>query len=287
MIRILFIDSSQKNFDILKQHILPLSNYEVVSVANIESALLFLKTRKIDLVIFTLTHISPNDPLIQELLQTTAAFLIQGTEDQKPFVHSWIEAGAQDFFSLNEISFSSFSHLVTQSLARQKYLNQLQALCLTDELTQSYNRRGFDLLINQQIEIAKRMRRSFILFSIDVDALKKINDEYGHLVGDIALKDTAHLLHQTFRIYDIIGRIGGDEFMICAIDAKKEQQSLLKEKLKKNLQLFRKKEKRPFILSFSIGSTVYNPDFPVTKEALYEEADRSLYESKRSFRSFR
>lgn len=292
MIHLLFIDSSAENIALLEHH-LPLlkalgCEIELINVPNLPKAISLLKTRSVQLIVLTLQNFSPNIPLVQELFiqQASATLLVQGTEEQKEMSLNWIEAGAQDFFSLKEISSSQLLQLFSYSLTRQKYLNQLHALSLTDELTQCYNRRGFDLLLKQQIGIATRMERGFILFYIDLDNLKAINDLYGHLVGDMALKDTALILHQSFRIYDIIGRIGGDEFTICVIDIKPEQVETLKKKLQKNIATFRNEKKRVYSLSLSIGSAIFDPSSPSTLEKLYKEADQSLYQSKRALRSF-
>lgn len=291
---LLFIDSSEENEQLLCQRLFALKELgfeiEFTYVNNIAKAISLLKTRSMHIIIFTLSsNYSPQTPIIKEfLLQLgTAALIIQGSLEQQNSCLEWMEGGAQDFFSLKEISQSSLMQLVTYSLARQKYLNQLHALSLTDELTQCYNRRGFDLLLTKQIGIATRMKRGFILFYIDLDNLKKINDQFGHLVGDVALKDTAAILHECFRIYDIIGRIGGDEFTICVIDSKTEHRLLLEEKMQKNIIAYRNAHKRPFTLSLSIGSSIFDPTCPTTMEQLYQQADQSLYQSKRALRALR
>jgi PleD family two-component response regulator len=92
----------------------------------------------------------------------------------------------------------------------------LQSLSLIDELTQLKNRRGFFELAQQALKVAKREQCSMGLFFVDLNGLKQINDTFGHLAGDQALRDAAKVLQQTFRDSDILARIGGDEFVALA-----------------------------------------------------------------------
>ena len=91
---------------------------------------------------------------------------------------------------------------------------EVRQLSMTDELTGVYNRRGFFLLANQQLKIAKRTQMSCCLLFADLDGLKKINDSLGHEIGDRILAEAAYILKQTFRDSDIVARLGGDEFVI-------------------------------------------------------------------------
>lgn len=93
---------------------------------------------------------------------------------------------------------------------------QLLALSLLDELTGVHNRRGFVTLARQELALARRGGLSVLLCYVDVDRFKQINDQYGHAVGDRALRHVADALRSTFRESDVVGRIGGDEFVALA-----------------------------------------------------------------------
>ena len=97
--------------------------------------------------------------------------------------------------------------------------SELSSLALTDELTGLYNRRGFICLSEVQLKLARRSGCDMVLFFIDVDGLKQINDSFGHSEGDNALIRTAEVLRMTFRESDVLARIGGDEFGALAIEA--------------------------------------------------------------------
>src|SRR5579885_3216035 len=96
---------------------------------------------------------------------------------------------------------------------------ELRSLALTDDLTGLYNRRAFLTLASQQMKLSRRKGKSLLLFFADVDGLKRINDEFGHQAGDLAIARTAEALERSFRKSDIVARIGGDEFVALAFEA--------------------------------------------------------------------
>lgn len=114
-------------------------------------------------------------------------------------------------------------------LARQA--QALEELAIRDELTGLYNRRGFITMAQQQLKIALRTGTPLLLFFIDLDDLKTINDNLGHQAGDQALVAAARILKSTFREADILGRIGGDEFAILAIVEPREHPDTLLNRL--------------------------------------------------------
>ncbi len=115
---------------------------------------------------------------------------------------------------------------------------EIQALAISDPLTGLYNRRGFIALAEQQLKLADRTRRGALLFFADLDGMKWINDTLGHEEGDRALVDIATILKDTFRLSDIIARIGGDEFAVLVIDTTAVTPEILTARLK--IKLIRK-----------------------------------------------
>ena len=124
-------------------------------------------------------------------------------------------------------------------------------MAITDALTGIYNRRGFLALAEQQIKTANRNKEQMRLFYIDVDSMKEINDKLGHVAGDQSLIETANVLRRTFRKSDIIARIGGDEFVILAIDVKGIDSQVFSERLQKNIDELNRKESRSYRLGLS------------------------------------
>ncbi len=164
---------------------------------------------------------------------------------------------------------------------RKEMEEQLKKISIMDDLTGLYNRRGFLTLAQQQHKVAERTKKEMLLFFADVDNMKWINDTLGHQEGDKALMSMAELLRETFRDSDIIGRIGGDEFAILALDTMEINPDTLTSRLQSALVGFNREETRPFRLSLSIGMAGYSPDHPLSIDQLIAEADRLMYEQKR------
>ncbi|MBN2620595.1 response regulator [candidate division WOR-3 bacterium] len=171
----------------------------------------------------------------------------------------------------------TFTYEITEQKRRE---GELRNLSLLDQLTGLYNRRGFLMLAKQQIELAERSKKGLYFLYADLDRMKWINDNLGHHDGDLALKTVAMICKKTFRKSDIVGRIGGDEFAICAIAAQKDGIKQLTLRIKENLSKYNKSHKENFTLSLSIGAAYYDPDSPDTIETLLERADKLMYEQK-------
>ena len=166
--------------------------------------------------------------------------------------------------------------------ATKQYVLQteLSNLALKDELTGLYNRRGFLALAERQLKLARRFGRSLLLFFIDVDGLKEINDLFGHSEGDAALKCTAEALETTFRDSDVIARFGGDEFAALAIEASGQSESAIRERLTEFLNSA-SREESDYQLSVSLGAARFDPWNPASLRELIAGADRIMYEQKR------
>lgn len=159
---------------------------------------------------------------------------------------------------------------------------ELRALSLEDELTGLYNRRGFIALARQQIKTALRMKRRMLLFFVDVDDLKVINDSLGHREGDRAIFGAALVLRDTFREADVVGRVGGDEFAALAMEADEEQAPAILARLERSLESYNQGRPGAYRLSLSVGTATYDPESPRPLEDLLVEADHRMYQHKRS-----
>jgi diguanylate cyclase (GGDEF)-like protein len=162
----------------------------------------------------------------------------------------------------------------------------LENLSLVDELTQLRNRRGFFDLAEQALKVAKREHHSLALFFMDLNGLKRINDTLGHLIGDQALRDAAKIIRQTFRDSDILGRIGGDEFVALA-HVSGDAQALIR-RIHEHLETFNTQADRPYRVALSVGTALVDAtqeDDGI--ESLIGRADAAMYEEKRSSKEHR
>jgi diguanylate cyclase (GGDEF)-like protein len=112
----------------------------------------------------------------------------------------------------------AITYFMTLSLAKDLNNAQarLQTMALTDELTGLNNRRQVMARLEEEFQRARRLGESICLISVDIDHFKKINDSFGHPFGDMVLKHVAERMLSSVRPYDIVGRVGGEEFIIVA-----------------------------------------------------------------------
>ncbi len=171
---------------------------------------------------------------------------------------------------------------ISSELSRLKESEaRLRELSFKDELTDTFNRKVFITLVEQQLKIANRTKSGKALFLVDVNNLKLINDTLGHEVGDKALKHVAAVLKGTFRHADIIGRIGGDEFAALLIEAKKDAEKIISDRLQKNLEEYIAKESIRYNLSINIAFVSYDPTYPCSVDELLSWADTFMYNQRR------
>lgn len=160
--------------------------------------------------------------------------------------------------------------------------DELINLSLVDSLTGLNNRRGFFHLAKQQLKVARRTENHALLIFADLDGMKKINDTLGHKAGDRALLEAAEVLRETFRESDIIGRIGGDEFAVLALEAEPGEEEEIINRLQRELDRRNEQPDRTYSLDMSRGVVACGPDNPVPLEKLVAEADSRMYEHKKS-----
>ena len=186
--------------------------------------------------------------------------------------HAKMVVVAMGFALVGAVLFGSFR--------RESALKQLS---LSDPLTGVYNRRGFVLLAEQQWKIAQRSGRPMLLFYIDVDKFKLINDTLGHKQGDIALQRVATLLQECFRSTDIVGRLGGDEFAVIACDSQYQSTVHLQNRLADIVEESNRRSSGSIHLSLSVGALLCDQSMgSLSLEELLSRTDALMYEKKAS-----
>jgi diguanylate cyclase (GGDEF)-like protein len=164
---------------------------------------------------------------------------------------------------------------------RDRAEEALRQLALSDELTGLYNRRGFFTFAEHFLKLAVRTQQDSLLYYVDMDGLKQINDTLGHAEGSLAIKGVADVLRKTFRHTDIIARIGGDEFVILATATGLNDKNAILERLKGNFKTYNGDPQNKHHLSVSFGVVGVAPSEVLSIEALIIEADQLMYEEKR------
>ncbi|HJS23622.1 MAG TPA: EAL domain-containing protein, partial [Pyrinomonadaceae bacterium] len=143
-----------------------------------------------------------------------------------------------------------------------------------------FNRRGLLKQAAPYFDFARRQKENLLLLFIDLDGMKRINDEFGHNEGDNALINTAAILNRSFRSTDIIARLGGDEFTVLVTDLNASKEDAIA-RLNENLRAYNAVETRGHKLAFSIGVATLEPERMTCFEELLEQADQAMYEQKR------
>ncbi len=158
-------------------------------------------------------------------------------------------------------------------------IENLATLANTDPLTELLNRRAFQHRYEFAIKLTKRTKQPLSVMMIDIDGFKQFNDEFGHETGDAIIKIVAEGLKRIARSTDIPCRVGGDEFILAALNTDSDGLSLLAERLREYVKLHSNKLQRPCSLSIGIACSRHG-----APEELIRFADEALYMSKASGR---
>ena len=169
--------------------------------------------------------------------------------------------------------FVSTSKDITEHVEMQQ---KLKSLATIDILTGIKNRYSVGLEIENEIKRVKRYDSTFALMMFDIDFFKKVNDTYGHDVGDEVLKKFSSIVSQSIRDTDTFGRWGGEEFLFIAPNENLEGAMFLAEKIRQNVANFN--FETPQQITISIGLTICDGD--AEKEKLLKNVDEALYEAK-------
>lgn len=161
------------------------------------------------------------------------------------------------------------------------YQKMVEELSIKDRLTSLCNRLKLESVFEEEIKRAKRYAISFSVIMADIDHFKSINDTYGHDVGDETLVDFARVLKNNVRETDVVGRWGGEEFLILLPQTQGEDAYEIAQKLRQKVQEHPFHTIRGCTASFGV-STFVSED---TMQSITKRADNALYESKKSGRN--
>jgi diguanylate cyclase (GGDEF)-like protein len=170
------------------------------------------------------------------------------------------------------------------ALRNAELLDRLRAQATIDPLTGCHNRRGFDEILAMEVARGKRYTRPLSLVLLDIDHFKRINDDFGHEVGDNALQRIGRAVRHTFRNTDSACRYGGEEFALIFPETPKEEGLKLAERLRVLVETLPPNPEVPRTLTASFGVACY-PDDADSIPDLIRAADRALYQAKTNGRN--
>lgn len=243
------------------------------------------------------------DKLIKRVLQNPKDMYISRRDDGQDFKTFEIEdASVETFVGMPLLSEKRIVGILALSNLEREYLEKfailsiqfsleirkvllyetVERLAITDSVTGLYVRRYFSERFSEELKRSKRYKFNFAFLMIDIDGFKNCNDTYGHLVGDVVLRDIARLIKENLREIDIVSRYGGEEFAVLLPETGAPGARLAAERLRKRVEenLFIAYDEK-LRLTISIGIALYPKD-SVEEGTLIERADTALYEAKRS-----
>ncbi len=205
-------------------------------------------------------------------------FLVRRTRDQERFGPADLDF-AQAVITA-AVAVIQRAQMVESTMADNARLEQLAQ---TDPLTQLLNRRALTERITAEMERALRYDSTMALLMIDLDHFKRVNDTYGHLVGDDVLRDVGQLLNDTIRTSDIVARYGGEEFLVLLPETDDAGAESFAERIRDAVeqhQFASDSLAEPLRLTASVGVAVYPAARIESVEDLFARADAALYRAK-------
>jgi diguanylate cyclase (GGDEF)-like protein len=151
----------------------------------------------------------------------------------------------------------------------------------TDSLTSIYNRSKFDEIMTRELQRAERYGHALSLIAFDIDHFKTVNDTYGNLLGDYALKTVVEIARKTVRSVDYLARWGGEEFMIVLPQTELERAETLAERIKEKIEKYNFDKIGKVTVSFGVAQFKMSD----TEESLIKRADDALYMAKSNGRN--
>jgi polar amino acid transport system substrate-binding protein len=185
-------------------------------------------------------------------------------------------------FSAVIVILVAFIYFLLQELKKRKKLEaELTKLTYYDALTNIYNRYKINKLLSKNISYTKRHQTPLSIIFFDIDFFKLVNDNYGHEMGDKILKEVAELISNNLRKYDLLGRWGGEEFIIILPNTDIKNALKVAQKLKKEVENFNFSHNETLTCSF--GVTQFQTDDDI--KSLLKRADTFLYKAKKNGRN--
>jgi diguanylate cyclase (GGDEF)-like protein len=216
--------------------------------------------------------------------------------DSKDDIVTGLKAGADDYLTkpFNHAELIARLNTGKRILDLERSLKEaneeIRILSVTDPLTGCYNRSYLNERLPQEINRARRYKHPLSLILSDIDHFKKVNDTYGHLVGDHVLKEFVKCFMEVIRYnVDWVGRYGGEEFLIVLPETDLKSATRLAERLRSNLsQRVIEIQGKQISITASFGITGFDPTTPdekISPEALINEADEFMYQAKEEGRN--
>lgn len=195
-----------------------------------------------------------------------------------------LDSDRRGAFNVNDTQpLESVADICATAIQNAHYVERVKQLAYLDGLTGIFNRRFFELRIAEEIERARRFGIGLGVVMLDIDQFKRLNDEFGHLLGDEVLRQVSSILQQQVRKIDVVCRYGGEEFAILLSQTSSEQAVAVAEKLRRIVENW-EFPGVPRPVTISAGAANY-PENGTTRDELVQAADAGLYAAKQAGRN--
>ena len=171
------------------------------------------------------------------------------------------------------------------ALSRERFSREAHAYAqaaIIDPVSGLFNRRYFQARLEEELQRASRQRTPVGLLMTDLDGFKSINDQFGHVAGDLVIRDVSDILRRSVRVFDVCTRFGGEEFAVMMPGGTDDSTLAIAERVRQRVEAHRRDEEEltSMRVTVSIGLAVSTANS--TARELVERADRALYHAKRS-----
>ena len=188
-----------------------------------------------------------------------------------------------DIFNLDDLKLLSvFANEIAIAVQNAQLHQEIKQLAIIDDLTGLYNFRYIKDRLEEEVKRAQRYERPLALIMADIDRFKNYNDAFGHLEGNKALKNLANILKVNVREVDIVGRFGGEEFIVILPEADKKEAQEIAERIRLKVERYKFIDKKELTLSLGVTSCFQEI---ISPECLIYKVDQALYQAKRKGRN--
>jgi len=216
-----------------------------------------------------------------DMARQMPVIVLTGNDSEEVGVRA-VQLGAQDYLVKGEYNDRILLRALRYARERHRMWSTLHRLSVIDELSGVYNRRGFFTVVEPLYEeVSKDENKQSILFFFDLDEFKQVNDTYGHEKGDEALRAFSKMLRLTFSDNDVVGRVGGDEFVAFVEDSQGLEPTHWLERFEAKLNEFNEENSLPFQMKFSCGFRKVGHEESLALDMALNQADEKLYEEKK------
>jgi diguanylate cyclase (GGDEF)-like protein len=251
-------------------------------------------------------RIEPGAGVIGRVMQTRQPILVEGPEPSRPrrlryrtnsFVAVPVLAGLdvlgaicvtdrideRPFAAADVTTLRKFAAGAALALERERALDSAEAhahAAAIDPVSGVFNRRYLQVRLGEELQRSRRHEIPLALLLIDIDDFKIVNDSYGHLAGDLVLRDVAEILRRSVRVFDVCARFGGEEFVIIMPGSNAESAMRIAERIRERIESYHPADRllSTIRITVSIGLTVSEADTTVSQ--LLAQADSALYAAK-------